>query len=292
MALPDNHNYADSILDAAQKPEIKEVNGVSLLLLPSGFQQHSLEKYLPHPVRKTGTIVLDDADSFVTLIKAHSKKESATLYCAADYEKGEFKMTAVLNDHEKDKPAWRDHIVVYAPKQTKEWKTWFGANARKMGQLDFAQFIENNLTDIASVVLAEAEEGKEASMTPSGSLMLEMALNLEANHEMKFRSGQRLSDGGINFTFINQADDATAKQMSVFERFSLGMAPFFNGDPYRMDARLRYRINTDQGTVQFWYELIKPEKVLEDAAKGEVDKISEQLEGYTVLYGSPGIRQS
>lgn len=292
MSLPQSHNYADSILNAAQKPEFKDASGTPLIVLPKDFAHHSLEHLLPTPVRKKGTIVLDDAASFSKLVLLHGATDRTVVYCEANYPEGKFKMTAVINDHTKEAAAWRDHVVVFSPSQTEEWKTWFKKDSEQMGQLTFAQFLEENIGDINSVAVSEGNATSKPDMSPTGSQMLEMALNLEATNDVRFKSYNRLTDGSINLVFVNQTDDATAKQMKLFERFTLGVAPFFNGDAYRLDARLRYRVDTNAGTVKFWYELIKPEKVLQDAAEGEVAKIQEELKDYTILFGNPGLKQS
>jgi hypothetical protein len=54
---------------------------------------------------------------------------------------------------------------------------------------------------------------------------------------------------------------------------------------YALEARLKYRLN-GSGGITFHYELIRPERVLEDAIKGYIDRL-EQETGYIVLLGQP-----
>lgn len=287
MSLPENHNEIDSAIAEAKAPAVYLNVGVNpYLILQDGYVHHDMENSLPAPTRKRGKIALDDANSFCSYLNKHGDEEHTVIYCMANYGKGEFAMTGVLNDHGDDQPAWRDHTCDFKPKLTEEWARWFTNSGKRMSQLDFAAFIEENMRDITSAQVDESPNSK----TPTGSAMLEMALSLEANNEVKFKSAARLTDGGVSLTFINQADEGTAKQMAIFERFSLGIAPFFNGDPYRLDARLRYRLDTNAGKLTFWYELVRPDKVLEDAAKSEVTKIKALCPDFLILYGSAAHR--
>jgi uncharacterized protein YfdQ (DUF2303 family) len=288
MSLPQNHNEVDSALNAAQQPVHSNVGLNPLILLPKtgGYELVDGEKYLQAPTRKRGRIVLDDAESFCRYLNKHGDGDRTVIYCEANYAAGTFQMTGILNDHGKTDPAWRDHVCAFVPKQTEEWKRWFSNNGKQLTQIEFAEFIEENMRDISSMQVSEDAD----DVTPSGSQMLEMALNLEAVHDVRFKSAVRLTDGGVGLTFVNQADEGTAKQMKLFERFSLGIAPFFNGDAYRMDARLRYRVNTQEGTLKFWYELVRPDKVLQDAAQHEVLRIEEDCPDFIVLFGSPNIK--
>jgi uncharacterized protein YfdQ (DUF2303 family) len=142
-----------------------------------------------------------------------------------------------------------------------------------MSQIDFANWIEDNIGDITTV------EGM-----PTGAQMLEMALNFEAASEKRFKSGARLQSGGISLEYVDTDDDATRSKMAMFERFSLGLRVLQGGEAYEMSARLKYRIR--DGGLSIWFELIRPDKVLEAATKDIVEKIKNES-GFTLLLGSP-----
>ena len=72
--------------------------------------------------------------------------------------------------------------------------------------------------------------------------------------------------------------------MQMFDRLNIGIPVFWNGDPYQIDARLRYRVR--EGKVTFWYELIRPDKVLEAATAGVIDIIKAQT-GTPFFFGEP-----
>jgi uncharacterized protein YfdQ (DUF2303 family) len=274
------------LLNAGAQPVVRTLDAKSLqnqeiplLLIPDGDGKYSyallpqLEKYLPDPLRKTGQVLLDDAESFIWYLKEHGNKAATNIYLQAKYESGDVSFLGIINDDETGKPAWRDHKARFIPKKSVEWTRWTSRNGQAMSQIDFANWIEDNIGDITTV------EGM-----PTGAQMLEMALNFEAASEKRFKSGARLQSGGISLEYVDTDDDATRSKMAMFERFSLGLRVLQGGEAYEMSARLKYRIR--DGGLSIWFELIRPDKVLEAATKDIVEKIKNES-GFTLLLGSP-----
>lgn len=251
--------------------------GVKRLALPPGWNLHEIdeEKRLSNPLRKRATVEINDAGSFVDYIKRHGSLSDSTIWCVADYKAGKVKFTGILNDHGEspEEAAWRDHRASFAPEFSEEWVRWNGQHKKSFNQQDFAAFIEDNLKDIASV------DG-----SPSGAQMLEMALTFEANQDMRFKSALRLQNGGVQMSFVQDDDAQTLQKMQVFDRFSIGFPVFWNGDAYRLDARLRYRVR--DGKLTFWFELIRQDKVLEAATQTLIKQIRE-LTGNAFFFGDP-----
>lgn len=263
-----DQNAINTILQAAAKPELTtlDINSLSLgkipaALVPEGFKLSllpELEKHLPCPLRKKGNRQLDDAESFIFYAKEHGTPETCRIYLRADFPRGEIEFTAT-----------------YAPKKSEEWKRWTSQNRTALLQAEFASFLEDNLADIAP---PSAEKPK----LPNGSQMLALALNFQATSEKSFKSQTRLQSGGVELEYIDREDDATRGKMETFERFELGLAPLFNGSAYRLEARLKYRVRDQKLSV--WYELIRPDKVLEAATKDLVELIKNET-GFPVLMG-------
>ncbi|XZG69267.1 DUF2303 family protein [Chitinibacteraceae bacterium HSL-7] len=253
-----------------------------------------LERHLPTPLRKTGTVTLDDAASFIWYVKEHQDEERTRIYLKADYPKGYVAFTAVLNDHPAHGAQWRDHTAEFAPAKSTEWLRWTSADRKGMTQLEFATWIEDNMTDIATV------QGM-----PTAAQMLELALTFEAVSDKKFKSATRIQSGGIDLEYIDREDDATRSKMKMFERFSIGIPVFaapiaeaHKTDPatgeiekkatiaYRIDARLKYRIR--DGVLQLWFELVRADKVLASASQDLVNEIRTQT-SLPLLAGSPNL---
>jgi len=275
--MQENENYAATIAREARKPIVQKVNDVEVLLAPTDYTMHDIEKYMSKPRRKSAKVTIGNTDSFIDYVKRHGSLTDSTVWCDADFRAGNIKLVAIINDHgeKADQQDWRDHTATYIPAYSTEWLRWFGGDGKgkALSQVEFATFIEQNLKDIAG-----------AEGMPSGAQMLEMALNFEANQEMRFKSAMRLQNGAVQISYVENDDDQTLKKMEMFDKFSIGIPVFWAGDSYRIDARLRYRAR--DGRVNFWYELIRPEQVLEDAAKGLVKQVKDGV-GRPLFYGKP-----
>lgn len=279
--LADTGNIAETLARELKRPEIhaaQDVSALSMVLLPPGWTHQSVdvEKLLPTPRRKVASVVLTDADSYIAYIKRHGSLVDATLWCKADFTNGALSFTAILNDHgeEEDQPAWRDHKAAFTPEKSVEWATWTGKNAAPMSQVDFAVFLEENLKDVI-----------KASGMPSGNDILAMATGFEARQDMRFKSAVRLQSGGIRMEYVADDDRGTAETMQVFERFQIAI-PVLRDDKerYPITARLRYRQR--DGKLAFWYELIRPDLVMEVSARALVESIRSGA-GVPFFFGSP-----
>ncbi len=271
-------SFADRLAVEVRKPIAQDCNGTPFLLLPKGdgWEVKDMSETIPTPVRPKGTVTMHDLASFIAICKRFGVVEGSMIYCDADYSASTVTLRAVFDDHESALDAGhRQHRAVYSPRQSEEWKRWTGNNGahKAMGQVEFALFLEENAKDITT-----------ADGYPSGAAMLAMALTLEATGEKRLRSGIRLQSGGVQLEYIDKEDEATVQKMQVFEKFRLGIPPFFRGQGYALDARLRYRVGN--GAAKFWYELIRPDLVLAAAVDDEIAKIRTET-GLPLVFGTP-----
>jgi uncharacterized protein YfdQ (DUF2303 family) len=252
-----------SAMKAAELDNLK--NAFPYVLVPEGYSFEGKEEILPAPLRKRGMTTLHDAVSFISVVN-DQKGAGTRLYSTINPPT----FHAVFNDH-ADEPGWRDHAARYNAPLSPEWKTWTGMSGRHQTQTDFAQFIETNLPDIA---------------TPLGAVVLEVARTLEAKKKVNFASSVRLSDGSTQFTYEEDVQGSAQKgQLQVPEVFVLAIPVFENGELWKVEAQLRYRI-ADGGKLTIWYELVRPHKVIEAAVKELRATIAAET-GLPILVGSP-----
>lgn len=268
-------NDTESLARELRKPIIQEVNGRPLFLIPEdgGYKAELHEELLERPPRKRGDVYFDDTDSFIRFVKREGSLASCNIYVQADYQKGVVKFTAVLNDHEEETPHWRDYRAIYVPDNSPEWCTWTGFNKKVMTQADFAVFLEDNNKDIASV-----------AGLPTGAEVLAMALTFESKQEIVIKSAQRTQSGTVAFTYSNLEDGGTTERMEMFKGFAIGITPFFNGQGFQLNARLKYR--TEQQRLKFWYELDRPDLALQEAAAAMIATIKSDA-GFPMFLGHP-----
>lgn len=260
----------------------EQAGNLKRVALPPGWsliEKDDDQRLLASPRRKIARVRLHDSESFIAYLKRHGSLCDSTIWCIADYKAGKVGFTGVINDHGEDETSadWRDHRASFTPEFSEEWLRWTAKNKSPFSQAEFATFIEDNLKDIASV---------EGSAT--GAQMLEMALSFEANQDMRFKSAIRLQNGGVQMSFTQDDDSQTLAKMQMFDRFSIGLPVFWNGDPYRVDARLRYRVR--EGKLAFWFELIRQDKVLEAATQTLITQIRDET-GNPFFFGEPFLQQ-
>lgn len=267
-------NIAETLAREMKQPIglVDTDNYAHLFALPEGWRSeiHDMEKYASAPRRMRGTEIVHDAESFCN--RFHALRQGATsIWCNHEYNH-EFAVLAIINDGDNITPGWCDHALILRPKFADRWKTWSLSNGKMFDQRGFAEFIENNIADIAP------------DTTPSGADMLHMALTMESVQNVTFKSGLRLQDGTAQLTYIEQSDDKTVAKMEVFYRFNLGVPVLHGGLLYGIEARLRYRIK--DGALVFWYELDRPERVIEAATMDMVAAIKEDT-GLFISAGTP-----
>lgn len=270
----ETENIAATIVRETRKPFELSADK-EYIALPDGWKLEDCEKMLASPRRKKATVTLADADSFIAYLKRHGSLDSATIWCEADYKLGQVSFTGIVNDHgeEPESQQWRDHIAKFAPAKAVEWERWVASDRKTKNQVEFALFIEENLADIATT-----------PGFPTGTDMLQMATGLEIAQDSMIKSAIRLQSGGVRMEYVEDDNAETVKSMEVFSKFALGLPVFYSGQAYMLEARLKYKLSA--GRLSFWYELIRPDKVVEDAAKMITSTIQEAT-GFPMFHGKP-----
>lgn len=184
------------------------------VIIPDGYAAENIEHLLEDPCRKRGNVVVSDASSFCGYVKRHSG-EGSMVYADIDQIAGIFALVAVINDHSPEFPGWKDHTCTMSRKQSVEWQRWMSRDKKAMPQAEFAAWIEENLTDIASV------DGM-----PSGSDMLGLALGFERTSEKRLKSRVNLQSGGFRLEYVDDEEKDTRTSMEVFSRFAIGIPVF------------------------------------------------------------------
>lgn len=279
MDLEDITPTAEIVRDLAQqaiaiRQEGRKPDTAAILVVPRDFQHidltDTLEKALLNPTRMRGTVQLSSIDSLVQMCKDMDAGEAAYLYADVDART----ITAVFNDVRDREPGWRDHRAVFTAELTPEAKRWMGKNGAQnaFGQEAFAEFIEDNIADVAG------EEGEK---------LLRVATTIQATTGIVFSSAKRLQDGQTQLTYAETIDAKAGADgsLQVPKEFTLGLR-LFKGDAtgYAVKARLKYRLHS--GSIKFFYELDRIDRAIEDAFNAYVEKASAET-GYIVLHGKP-----
>jgi len=216
------------------------------------------------------TLRFSEAQSFCRYVNTY--KNAASLVFATRVKQGDA-FEAVLDYHDvAGSPKWGDHRAILKLETTPAWDEWIAHNKKPLSQVDFARFIEEHIPHIAE---------------PSGAQLLEMCATLEAKKDVKFRASTRFGNGQHQFKYeeeITGTAGAQGGQLAIPDGSVLGLEPYRGFGVLRVDARFRYRI-ANSGLTLF-YELVRPDDVLE-AAYEQLTKAIESAIGSTpVLYGA------
>ncbi|TDD68589.1 DUF2303 family protein [Actinomadura rubrisoli] len=242
---------------------------------PTGLEVVDLDadKYArraDRPRRKQGTTVVRDVRSFAQYYRKHSDEHSE-VYVILD----EGLIIAVLDAHqpEPDAPRWGDHVLQLRLTPTEAWQRWGAQNRRLLPQVAFAEFLEDNLDDLASQPVPAAE-------------VLEIARTFQARTKVSFSSGIVQASGDIRLKY-EETTDATGGargELTVPNEFAVALAAFDDTDRYLIRARLRHRI--EGGNLRLMYILDRPEEHLREAVKTVVEKVEAEI-GVQIMRGAP-----
>lgn len=249
---------------------------ITHVAVPNNFElkeiKVDLEEHLAAPRKTVAVASLADLESFLAYVGRHADERSL-VWCNFNPQTFALNFRAVIDEHAIGKPGWRKHAANFTPTMSAEWKVWTELNKKSQSQVEFAEFLERNEGDIAS------REG-----FPTSTEMMTMATNFEASSEKRLISSVKLQGGGVSLEYIDGDDEKTLQKMKVFERFSVGIPVFWAGPGYAIDARLKHR--TASGKVSFHYELIRPDRVHEAAAKELIDIVRKGIGAVPMLMGA------
>lgn len=148
-----------------------------------------------------------------------------------------------------------------------------------MTQEQFGEFLEDNLQDLVN---PDPESVPGDRDMPSPAALIQMARNLRVHSKTEFERTINPHDGSGSLVF--KKDNEVKGNTKVPPAFLLGIPVFEAGDMYRVEAKLRFRVEGAQ--ARFFYELVRPELILKDA----FDKVRAEARdktGLRVLAGRP-----
>lgn len=225
------------------------------------------EKLLPAPLHCATHVTLHTAQSFAEYLNKFSDDDTMIFI---DLQQAKF--VAIIDYHRADSdPQHGHHRATYQCPKTPEWNTWLKHSGEKMSQVEFALFIEDNAEEITN---------------PQGAQMLEIAGSLQATNKHDFSSAIKLDNGETQFAYNEVIDGKAGKngQLDIPTEITVQLQPFQGGPAYERKARFRYRISN--GGLMMWYDLVRPQKCIEDAVQDTLTQIKTQVNGCNFLMGN------
>lgn len=236
-------------------------------VLRIGDRLYDLEQYAPRPERTVGDVVLHDIESLVEYGWRHYLPDEIThAYLnaptpppASDQANAPAPptLTVILDPDTATAASWRQHRASVTFHPTTDWLRWLASNLKPMDQETFAGFLEGNA---------------DAIVEPGHAEILELVTNFEQTTMTTFSSSTRLQDGQRRLVY--REDGVGEKDLTLPSTIRLGL-PVFRGieDRFGVSARLKFRARN--GSVMFWYELVRDDLVYEAAVVDLADRFEE-----------------
>ena len=274
-----------------------DYESIPVLLIPEGMRSLDLGPAIAalrgRPDRRKGTAKTEDLDSFIAHVNRH-KDENSVVF--ADPTRAAPKLTAIHNynikggeidEYDMQLARFGDHRTVYAPALSDEYKAWSAVNGQPKSQSEFAEFIEDRITDIIAPPDFDGEEGeynaflKEFSDLVGGkfagpSRMMELARGVKIHANQKVDQLVNLSSGEGRMSFSDDHTGADGAPLTIPNLFLIVIPIFYNGTPYRIPVRLRYRLAPP--SVKWWLELYRIDRAFDAAFDGIRKSVESQTE--------------
>ena len=283
--MENQNDIIRTALDAAQKPFIAAMpDGTPVVFNPNGnggwnYNSYSLNR--AEPARKKGFATAHDLDSLIAYVKKH-QTAGTEIYINADFLRGDIRIRAVLNGDTAEASGFKDFGIDYQPVFTPAASEWKHYNGEKLNQIQFAGVLTNNARDIVS-----SNPDDPAAKYPTGSEVLDFALNLEYTEKTTFKQGYREQDGRMNFVFQSEDAGKTDTTLKAFEKFGVAFTPILGGKTYFVEALLKFRIDKNNGGLILWYELQQLHRVMELATQDIAKALREALPELPIYNGKP-----
>jgi uncharacterized protein YfdQ (DUF2303 family) len=259
-------------------PRITMIGKVPVALAPPGTSLAALEgvlnlndKLAENPRAREGVAILAELESFIAHVNRY-RDEGSVIF--ADIAK--MTLTAIYDYHPADVPGgkslprWCKHRATYQSLLSRQWQLWTRLENAPLTQDQFADVLEQNMGDLASV---------EGATEPAK--MLEIARFLVIKQKGEFSRSVNPTTGEYALTNKSENDVGST---TIPRSFMLGLPVFEAGALYQVEARIRFAMKDSKPT--FSYFLFEKERLLRDAFNEVRDQATKGT-GVPILAGVP-----
>jgi len=269
----------------------------AVVSIPTGRELRSLKPFIdemrPAPERKRGTSTLTTVDSFVAQV--NRSKDGDSVIFADVAERRDPKLICVFDYNKagpEGTPRFGQHQAIYRYPVSDQWKAWTGKPLDGLGQVEFAEFLENRIMDVLDPSSLKLEgEGTLAAFcrqlgikpaSPQGLMELSRGLTVHADHRVVQQVN--IGTGEAQIAFGETHTGADGAPVKVPGGFAIGIPVFLGGAPYQIPVRLRYKVAG--GQVKWTLQPQRLDEVWDDAIKESVAAVTTKTD-LTTLYGTP-----
>lgn len=273
LAESDDIKYLTELAGESKKTRLVTTEAGHFLIKPQDLEIVDLAQFqhAKPPAEKKGTVTTLDVASFAAYFNRF-KSESSMIFG----EPSALTFRGIIDYHgAADGPADRcQHRVAMTLQVTERWKTWRDNNRKSKPQAEFAQFIDDNLSDIF--------RPENSTTMPSAADMLEVSRDLTAKVGVQFNQAIRLENGETQFSYVETIDGRVGKgNIQVPTEFLIKLPLYLNQPEVEIRGRLRYRIGS--GGLTMWYELFRIDELLHEEFEKALAQVSDSTSTAVLL---------
>lgn len=251
------------------------------IVLPDRYTLHKVPPALPKLTVVSAKPVFHDLHSFIEYVNTFkiegktrvfaepgflSPANSAHIHAIIDYHgPSGGSVEADLGGNSRPSPDHGRHIVSFVPPYSDEWKIWVIESPEGLLQTEFAEFIEENRSDIRF---------------PEAAPLIDLIKAFKASRKVDFNSVVNQTDGSIRIGYSDEAQGGAGYDVPPALR--IGIPVYFNGPLYEVNVFMRYRVAPAKVTFT-----LKPDRAdyVENAAFGETLKTFAEATSLTPYIG-------
>lgn len=265
--MPEDFDKIEELVQRAQA--VRSDGTAPFVLVPDGTKLESLERFMNAPLRKKGRPTFIRYESFCQYV-LEQRTDDSRLYVTSPTQ-----FMCVLDHSSRNTPGWAQHVAILNLTMSPEWQTWKDQNKVRKSQRDFAQFIDDNATEIS---------------TPSGADLLELVRTLKMSQTLEITGNvdEDLNQKGASFVLETKTKAGAKGAIELPPAIVLGMSVYEGGIPGTISAAFRFQIQAPN--LFLWYELFRPDRFERTALDDLAGAISKELE-MEPWYGVPTVNQ-
>ena len=234
------------------------------VFVPAGYQKHVIPPIEPPLLRVHQRVIFTELESFLDYTKKF-KRETTVLFGEPGHlAKSEYAhIDAVIDYHKSADEAMRlQHVAAFQPVYSEEWSKWVSGLPPAFEQREFAEFIEENRSDIRE---------------PTAASMLDLVTKFKASKKVEFNSVTYQPNGDVKMGWdeSTQALGRGNEPITVPTEMKLGIPVFFKGELYEVPLFIRYKVGG--GKVMFQLKPDRADLIESKAFEGMVKKTAETL---------------
>lgn len=263
---------------AGAEPRRFEVEGIPMILVDDDQGAMVMSEAInladlraPGPRRRKGTSRHAELDSFCEYVNRFKCDDSVVW---SDVEA--MQLCAQLNYHpggpKPDSTGWGDHRALYLCPPSPQWRKWSEMHDRTMNQVAFAEFIDENLHDLA---------GGKGTEYPEPMTVLEMARKLQVHTKGTYKRTIHPTTGDHELVCTQETESSSTP---IPRAFQIGIPVFEGGEVWSIEVRIMLRVR--DGQALFTLQPHRMPDILREAF-GEVRDKAETAVELPVFSGTP-----